>query len=137
MLHLTMNKGATGIVTRLAFASVNVKLFLEGAASSVSMAVIADRGAARKERIFEHALDARAKPLRSRFASLALRKQPCLGVWRQTGPEQRFADIDIAEPCDDALVEEKSLERLGLARSAFYEIGSARGRRKAARPREP
>ena len=41
MLHLTMNKGATGIVTRLAFASVNVELFLEGAASSVSMAVIA------------------------------------------------------------------------------------------------
>jgi peptidoglycan/LPS O-acetylase OafA/YrhL len=137
MLRLTMNKGAASLVTRLALASVYVKLFLEAAAPAIGMAVVADRGAACKQRIFEHALDARAKPLRSRFASLALRKQPCLGVRRHTGPEQRLADIDIAKPCNDALVEEKGFERLRLARSAFREIGRREVDRKRLDPESP
>ena len=60
MLHLAVNKGAAPLVTRLAVASIDVKLFLEAAAPTVSVAVIADRGAACEKRIFENALDARA-----------------------------------------------------------------------------
>ena len=72
-----------------------------------------------------------AEALRGGGAALASRERARLCLWRQARPEQRLADIDVAKPGNDALIEQKGFERLRLAWRALRQIG----RRKRVRQR--
>ena len=107
-----------------ALAVVDPEIVLEIAERAVGAAMIAQRRAAGLDRVVEHRLDGvdqRARRARSarrdgrRWWRLALRRQQCA--------MQRLADIDVAEPRDDALIEQRRLQAGVLAGARLRQHG--------------
>ena len=66
----------------------------------------------RRNRRFEHGTDRFREVRRAlRWLSGRARQRPGRPVGRQTGPPQRLADIDIAEPGHQPLIHERGLQR--------------------------
>src|SRR5215204_5426727 len=94
----------------LALAVVDAERMLEIAERAVRLRVVAQRRAAGLDGLAQH----RADLLRQATGALARiaggRRERARGGFRmQPGPEQRLADIDVAEPGDQALIEERRL----------------------------
>src|SRR5690606_7997916 len=99
----------------LARAAVNLEAVLEAPKPAVRALVIAQRGSAGLDRIFEHGLDRRHQG-RGRLGRLAGSRGETAGKphRRDAGPEQGLAGIDIAESGDQPLIEQRGLDRGGL-----------------------
>src|SRR6185437_9011152 len=113
------NAAAAGSSTCFAFPVVDLKRMLEVAKLAVGLAVIAQRGAAGLDRLVEHRADRldQMPGVLGRLASgdaLALprpgRKRCCQSPRRQTRAVERLAHIDIAEPRNYALIEQRRLQ---------------------------
>src|SRR4051812_13153889 len=108
---------AAGAFAFLALAIVDLERVLEIAELAGGLAVIAQRRAAGLDRLVQHSVNCLDQPfcMIGRFAAggtlgLLRRQRRRKPPRRQMRPEQRLADIDIAEPGDDALVEQRSLQ---------------------------
>src|SRR5690348_6262654 len=91
---------------RLAFAVVNGEAVLKIPEFAGGLAVVAQRRPAGGDRIGEHR-DDRGGELHRAAALDTTRNAPR----RKPGAEQRFAHINVAEPCHQPLVEERRLDR--------------------------
>ena len=100
----------------LAFAIVDAEIMLEHAEVAVGEPVVAQRRAAGLDRFVEHRLDARRPDVRRvRSARRSGRDRRSPAPRRQPRAIERLADINIAEPGDDALVQQRRLEACLLA----------------------
>src|SRR5215218_4197630 len=100
----------------LAFAVVDAEAVLEIAERAVGLGVVAQRRAAGLDGLAQHRADLACEAMGA-LARLAGggRERARRRFRMQPRPEQRLADIDVAEPGDQALVEERRLERRPLA----------------------
>src|SRR5258706_9272683 len=115
LLDFALDSRAATVVARLPRPSVDVKPFLKGSRSTIGVAIVPKGRTAGEKRIFENAFDAGAKASRGGCASLPFREDARFVVWRQTGAEQCFANVNIAEARHNALIEEEVFQRLRLA----------------------
>src|SRR4051794_38503045 len=101
---------------RLAVAVVDPETVLEIAERAVGLGVVAQRRAAGLDGLGENGADLACEAMRL-LARLAARRRDRArrGLRVKPRPEQRLADIDVSEPGDQALVEERRLERRPLA----------------------
>src|SRR5262245_24028943 len=101
---------ATAAEARFALAVIDREVMLEIAELAVGPRIIAQGRAASLDALGQHALVRRCK----RFRALAGngRRQPFL---RDARTEQRLADIDVAEPRHDALIQQRRLDRRAFA----------------------
>ena len=107
LLHDPLDAALAGAaLAGLALAAIDRQTVLEIAERAVRASVVAQRRAARLDRLFEH--------LANVFTSCpACAGRPSAPAARAiAGAEQRLADIDVAKPGDDALVEQRRLYRL-------------------------
>jgi len=92
------------------FAAVDAKAVLHAAPSTVRGGVVAQAGAlpldSRSQSVLDRAGEAR---------ELAFSKRPCRTKWVELRPPQRLVDIDVPEPRDRPLIEERGLDRCAAA----------------------
>src|SRR6266700_5781479 len=100
----------------LALAVVDLERMLEIAELARRLTVVAQAGAAGPDGVIQHGVDCIDQSLRM------IRRLTFLGRQRRGDPArrqmravQRFADIDVAEPRDHTLVEQRRLQARGLA----------------------
>src|SRR5262249_41038126 len=108
--------GAAAGRTSLALAVVDPEIVLEHAELAVGALVVAQRRAASRDRVVERrfdGVDQRRGALVRR--TVAQRQRRSLTARRQPGAVERLADIDIAEPGDHALVEQRRFQTRVLA----------------------
>ena len=89
---------------RLAFAVIDREVLGEIAELAVGLDEVAQGRAAGRDRLAEHRRDRRGQARRAGSRHLA--RRPCAD---RSAPGKRLADIDIAEPGDDPLVEQQQL----------------------------
>src|SRR6185437_738768 len=105
------NAAAARGLAFLAFAVVDLERMLKIAELTRGLAMVTQRRAAGSDRLIEHRMDGADQPPRMIGGpGLSGRERRGQSSRRQLRPEQRFADIDVAEPCDHALVEQRRLE---------------------------
>src|SRR5437763_12414827 len=93
-----------------AFAIIDPELVLKAPELAVGTAMIAQRGAARRNRILEHGFDGFDEPLCvRRRRTRAGRKCRSPAARRQSRPIERFARIDVAKAGHHLLIEQGSL----------------------------
>src|SRR5579883_868424 len=91
---------------------VDLEAMLEIAQRAVRLAMVAQGRAAGGDGLFEHGANGARQRMRLGAGRAALQSDRAGRAFRgQPGPVQGFADIDVAEPGDEALVEQRRLER--------------------------
>src|SRR5229473_1757002 len=116
-----LGAGAAG--AGLALPAIDRPAVLEIAELAIGLDVIAQRRPAGLDRLAENLADRRGEPLGPRADDR--RGEPAR---RQPGAKERLADIDVAEPGDDALIEQGRLDRGQLAGQDPVEIGAVKTR---------
>src|SRR5438105_949595 len=94
-----------------ALAVVDAETVLKAAELAVGAAVIAQRGAAGRNRVLQHRLDGSNEPLgigRRRAGARRQRRGPA--PRRQAGAVERLANVNVAETGHDLLVEQRGRE---------------------------
>ena len=120
---------ATSRAAWLALAIVDLKRVLEITEFARSLAVITQRRAACFNGCVQHRANRGNKPHGMIGRRAAFRcERGRLTLWRQMRAKQRLADIDIAKPRDNALVEQRGLQRCLLARASLRQHGRERAR---------
>ncbi len=94
----------------LAFAVIDREMMLEISKLAIRSRIIAQRRTAGFDRRAQHRLDRRNEPPRALARN---RVRQSLG--RNPRAEQRLADIDVAETRNDALIQQRGLDRRALA----------------------
>src|SRR5215467_16121835 len=96
-------------------------MMLEAAKRAVGLLVVAQRRAAGSDGIGQHGFDRRNQSLCRRRGFARPPCQTCCALVRsEAGTEEGFADVDVAEPGDDALAINRALRSsfLPAARAA-------------------
>src|SRR6056297_2859473 len=91
---------AAGSAAGGAFAAVNVETVLKITKFAIGPAEVAQRGAAGLDGLNQHRPHPFGEPGHARG-----RHRPGAAAGRYPGPVERLADIDIAQPGDDSLIE--------------------------------
>ena len=100
-----------------AFPAVDTERVLEIAQFPIRLPVVAQRRTARLDRFGQHVPDDRNKPLRARLrqpARLAARVDP--------RAEKHLADVDVAKPGDQPLIQKRRLDRCTTTRKSGGQI---------------
>src|SRR6266404_7400000 len=105
-LHNALDRAPASQLTGLGFAAIDQEMMLEIAGIAGGLGVIAQGGAAGSNGILQHFLNRRHQ--RGQTLALDRARQP---FGRDAGAEQRLADIDIAQACDQPLVQQRRLDR--------------------------
>src|SRR6266566_305194 len=103
--------GAAAGRTAAALAVVDAEFVLKAPELAVGAAMVAQRGAAGRNGILEHGLDRRDQPFgvrRGRAIARRQRRGPALR--REPRAVERLADVDVAEPGHDLLVEKRGFQ---------------------------
>src|SRR3569623_2105529 len=109
---------------RLALAIVDLKRVLEIAELARGLAMVAQRRAARLNRGVQHGADRNNEPHGMvGWRAAAIGQRGSLPFRRQMRAKQRLADIDVAKPSDDALVEQRRLQRSLFPRAGLRQHG--------------
>src|SRR6185295_3891272 len=109
--------------TGQALASVDPPLLREVAELPVGADIVAERGAPGCDRGAQHRLHRFGEPVEPGKSDVAAG-----AAGRDSGEIERIADVDVAEPGDDALVEQERLDRRGPAVERAGESGAVERR---------
>ena len=107
---------AAFLATGLSLPTVHFEGMLKAPEPAVGALVVAQRRASGLDRLSEHGLH-RLDESVDRFRGLAglSRERAGKPQRRDAGAKERLAGIDVAEPCDQALIDEGGLDRRRLA----------------------
>ena len=114
---------------------IDAKPVLEVAERSVRLAVVAQRGAARCDRLLEDGADLRCQAISPRGrTTVGARERRRGAARREAGAVQRLAHVDIAEAGDPRLVEKRGLQGDAAAGEQPREGGAVEGGAKRLEP---